>query len=259
MTNNPVAIVTGGSRGIGKGISLALAQCGYDLVVNHVRPASDSVRKLIKQIESLGVSCVSVQADISRKSDRDRLVAQAREQFGRCDCLVNNAGVAPEKRMSILETTEASYDRVMDINLKGPFFLSQQVANWMIEQKQAQPRRDFRIINIGSISAYTSSPNRGEYCISKAGVGMMTQLFADELADRGIGVFEVRPGITETDMTESVKAKYDKLIAEVITPVKRWGRPEDIGQAVVAIVEGRLDFSPGQVINVDGGFHLRRL
>jgi NAD(P)-dependent dehydrogenase (short-subunit alcohol dehydrogenase family) len=257
--NGPVAIVTGGTRGIGKGISLALAESGYNVVVNHVSPAGDPVQVLKSEIESLGVSCVSIQANIGQKIDRDKLVTQTEAAFGRCDLLVNNAGVAPEKRVNILETTEESYDRVMDINLKGPFFLSQQVANWMIRQKKNQLQRPFRIINIGSISAYTSSPTRSEYCISKAGMGMMTRLFADYLAGEGIGVFEIRPGITETDMTTVAKEKYDKLIAEGLTPIKRWGKPQDIGQAVVAIVEGRLDFSPGQVIDVDGGFHLRRL
>jgi len=255
----PVAIITGGTRGIGKGISLALAGIGYDVVINHVSPAGDAVAALKNEIETLGVRCLPVQANVSVKEDRDKLIAETKEPFGGCDLLVNNAGVAPNQRLSILETTEESYDRVMDINLKGPFFLSQLVANWMLEQKKSHPDKPYRIINIGSISAYTSSPNRGEYCISKAGMGMMTQLFADQLANENIGVFEIRPGVTETDMTGVVKEKYDKLIADGLTPIKRWGKPYDIGQAAVAIVEGRLDFSPGQVINVDGGFHLRRL
>ena len=173
--------------------------------------------------------------------------------------LVNNAGVAPSKRMDILEATEASYDRVMDINLKGPYFLTQLVANWMIEQKKTNPDRSYRICNTGSMSAYTSGPARGEYCVSKAGVGMMTTLYADRLAEFDIGVFEIRPGIIMTDMTSVVKDKYDKLIADGLTPTKRWGQPEDIAKAVGAIAQGRLDFSTGQVINVDGGFHLRRL
>jgi NAD(P)-dependent dehydrogenase (short-subunit alcohol dehydrogenase family) len=161
--------------------------------------------------------------------------------------------------MDILEVTEESYDRVMGINLKGPYFLTQLVANWMVEQKKTHPERAFRIVNTGSISAYTSSPARGEYCVSKAGIAMMTMLYADRLAEYGIGVFEIRPGIIQTDMTSVVKDKYDKLIAEGLTPIKRWGQPEDIAKAVGAIAEGRLDFSTGQVINVDGGFHLRRL
>jgi NAD(P)-dependent dehydrogenase (short-subunit alcohol dehydrogenase family) len=161
--------------------------------------------------------------------------------------------------MDILEATEESFDRVIGINLKGPYFLTQLVANRMIEQKKQNPQRSFRIVNIGSISSYTSSPSRGEYCISKAGVSMMTKLYADRLAEYNIGVFEISPGIVETDMTSAVKDKYDKLIADGLTPIRRWGRPEDVAKAVGAIAEGKLDFSTGTVINVDGGFHLRRL
>jgi NAD(P)-dependent dehydrogenase (short-subunit alcohol dehydrogenase family) len=173
--------------------------------------------------------------------------------------LVNNAGVAPSKRVDILKASEESFDRVMNINLKGPYFLTQLVANWMITQKKQYPDRAFRICNISSISAYTSSPARGEYCLSKAGMGMMTLLYADRLAEYNIGVFEIRPGVISTDMTNAVKEKYDKLIKEGLTPIKRWGYPEDIGKAVAAIAEGRLDFSTGQVLNVDGGFYFRRL
>jgi 3-oxoacyl-[acyl-carrier protein] reductase len=173
--------------------------------------------------------------------------------------LVNNAGVAPRQRMDILDVTVESYERVMDTNLKGPFFLTQQIANKMIALLQAGIIDAPKIINISSMSAYTSSPNRGEYCMSKAGMSMMTLLFADRLAEYGINVYEVRPGIIATDMTSVVKEKYDKLIGEGLTPIKRWGQPEDVAKAVGAIAEGRLDFSPGQVINVDGGFHLRRL
>jgi 3-oxoacyl-[acyl-carrier protein] reductase len=173
--------------------------------------------------------------------------------------LVNNAGVAPAKRMDILEATEQSYDRVMNINLKGPYFLTQLVANWMIELKEQNPEMKFRVCNTSSMSAYTSSPARGEYCLSKAGLSMMTKLYADRLAEYEIGVFEIRPGVIMTDMTSVVKDKYDKLIAEGLTPTRRWGLPEDIAKALGAIAEGRLDFSTGQVLNVDGGFHLRRL
>ncbi len=173
--------------------------------------------------------------------------------------LVNNAGVAPANRADILEATEASFERVVSINLKGPYFLTQTVANWMIRQKESHPDRNFRIVNTSSISAYTSSPGRGEYCISKAGVSMMTKLYADRLAEYGVGVFEIRPGVIATDMTSVVRDKYDKLIAQGLTPIKRWGQPEDVAGAVGAIAEGRLDFSTGQVINVDGGFHLKRL
>ena len=201
-----------------------------------------------------------MRADVSSDADRAGLVKAVKDEFGRCDMLVNNAGVAPLKRVDLLEATEESFDRVLGINLKGPYFLTQLVAKWMIEQQKAVSRTGaYRIVNIGSMSSYTSSPARGEYCISKAGVSMMTMLYADRLAEFGIGVFEIRPGIIETDMTSVVKEKYDKLIAEGITPIKRWGQPEDVAKAVSAIAEGKLDFSTGQVINVDGGFHLRRL
>jgi NAD(P)-dependent dehydrogenase (short-subunit alcohol dehydrogenase family) len=265
MAERPVAIVTGASRGIGKGIAKELASLGYDLVVNHFdftaegKPDESKAMQTQKEIKRLGAACEIPRGDISSAADRQSLVALAKSKFGRCDMLVNNAGVAPSKRMDILEATEQSFDRVLGINLKGPYFLTQLVANWMIEQKKTNPGRAFRIINTSSISAYTSSPARGEYCVSKAGVSMMTALYADRLAEYGIGVFEIRPGIIATDMTSVVKDKYDKLIAEGLTPIKRWGQPEDIARAVGAIAEGRLDFSTGQVINVDGGFHLRRL
>ena len=265
MAERPVAIVTGASRGIGKGVAKELASLCYDLVVNHFdftaegKPDESKAVQTQKEIKDLGAACEILRGDISSPEDRDSLVALAKSRFGRCDMLMNNAGVAPSKRMDILEVTEESFDRVLGINLKGPYFLTQQVANWMIEQKKAHLERAYRIVSTGSISSYTSSPARGEYCVSKAGISMMTKLYADRLAEYGIGVFEISPGIIMTDMTSVVKDKYDKLIAEGVTPIKRWGLPEDIGKAVGAIAEGRLDFSTGQVINVDGGFHLRRL
>lgn len=265
MDERPVALVTGASRGIGKAIAIELASLGYDLVVNHFdvtaegEPDESFAQQTQKEIENLGARCKILRGDVSSTEDRTRLVDFAKGEFARCDLLVNNAGVAPVKRTDILEGTEESFDRVMGINLKGPYFLTQLVANWMIRQKKEYPDRMFRIINIGSASAYTSSPNRGEYCVSKAGLSMMTKLYADRLAEYGIGVFEIRPGIIATDMTNVVKDKYDKLIAEGVAPIKRWGHPEDVAKAVGAIAQGRLDFSTGEVINVDGGFHLRRL
>lgn len=260
MSEKPVAIVTGASRGIGKAIAKELAGLGFNIVINYFdfkdgKPDDSAAKKTEKEISRSQI----LRGDISKAEERKKLVDFAKEKFGRCDMLVNNAGVAPEKRVDILEASEESYDRVMSINLKGPYFLTQLVANWMIEQRKQFPDRQFRIVNTGSMSAYTSSPARGEYCLSKAAVGMMTMLYADRLAEFGIGVFEIRPGIIMTDMTSVVKDKYDKMIAEGITPIKRWGRPEDIAKTVGAIAEGRLDFSTGQVINVDGGFHLRRL
>ena len=258
MADKPTAIVTGAGRGIGKGIAVSLGQAGYDIVINYCSDRESALRTK-HQIEVFDVVCEIIQADISVGDDRVKLVSFAKKNFGRCNLLVNNAGVAPNKRLDILEATEESFDRVMSINLKGPYFLTQLIANWMINQRDKFPERDCRIINIGSISSYTSSPGRGEYCVSKAGMAMMTKLYADRLAEYGIGVYEISPGVIETDMTSAVKAKYDRLIADGLTPIRRWGRPDDVGQAVRAIAEGRLDFSTGQVIDVDGGFHLHRL
>jgi len=265
MLDKQVALVTGASRGIGRAIAMELALLNYNLVVNYFdfdtegKADASAAEKTQKDIEALGAKCVIARGDVGLSEDRTQLMEVTKASFGRCDMLVNNAGVAPLKRVDLLEATEESFDRVLGINLKGPYFLTQLVAKWMIAQKQQYPDRSYRIVNTGSMSAYTSSPARGEYCISKAGIGMMTMLYADRLAEYGIGVFEVRPGIIQTDMTAVVKDKYDKLIAEGITPIKRWGQPEDVAKAVRAIAEGRLDFSTGQVLNVDGGFHLRRL
>jgi 3-oxoacyl-[acyl-carrier protein] reductase len=256
MGDRPVAIVTGASRGIGRSIALELASLGYDLVVNR---AQEQPPEVLEEAGALGARCEFAPGSIAEADARTRIVELTKARFGRCDMLVNNAGAAPSKRMDILQATEESFDRVVGINLKGPYFLTQLVANWMVEQRQQAPQRPLRIVNIGSISAYTSSPSRGEYCISKAGVAMMTKLYADRLAEYDIGVFEISGGIIETDMTRVVKEKYDKLIAEGLTPTRRWGQPADLAKVVGAIAEGRLDFSTGTVINVDGGFHLRRL
>ncbi len=260
MSNKPVAIVTGASRGIGKAIAKELSSLGFYIVINYFDfkdgKADDAIAE---QTASEIKDCQILRGDVSSADDRKKLVDFTKQKFGRCDMLVNNAGVAPVKRIDILQASEESYDRVMNINLKGSYFLTQLVAKWMIEQKKEYPDRTLRIVNIGSMSSYTSSPARGEYCLSKAGVSMMTMLYADRLAEFGIGVFEIRPGIIMTDMTSVVKEKYDKLIAEGITPIKRWGMPEDVAKAAGSIAEGKLDFSTGQVINVDGGFHFRRL
>jgi len=265
MGAKPAAIVTGASRGIGKAIALELALQGYDLVISHFdftaegKPDESRGLEAQKEIADLGGGCHALRADVSRREDRIKLVESAKDSFGRCDMLVNNAGIAPTKRVDLLEATEESFDRVIGVNLKGAYFLSQLVAKWMIEQSQEHNDRSMRIVNIGSISSYTSSPGRGEYCVSKAGVSMMTRLYADRLAKEGIGVFEIRPGIIATDMTAAVKGKYDELIGKGLTPIRRWGEPVDVAKAVGAIAEGRLDFSTGQIINVDGGFHFRRL
>ena len=262
---NPVALITGASRGIGRGIALELARLGYDLVVNFARN-QDAARQTAGACIDAGASAGqtiradSFQADISSAPDRKRLVEFTRETFGRLDLLVNNAGVAPAVRSDILEATEESFDRLININLKGPYFLTQLAARWMIEQTTAarghyQPK----IVTISSISAYTASVNRGDYCIAKAGLAMLTPLYAARLAEHGVRVYEIRPGIIATDMTGPVRDKYDELIKEGLSPIKRWGTPQDIGKAVAAIAQDLLPFSTGEVINVDGGFHLRRL
>ncbi|MBI5960901.1 MAG: 3-ketoacyl-ACP reductase [Chloroflexi bacterium] len=258
MSDPQVALVTGAGRGIGRGIALALAEKGWQVIVNF-RSNAGAADETAAAIRQVGGRAVAVQADIGSAADRNRLVQAVLGQHQRIDLLVNNAGMAPRQRADLLTMTEASYDEVMAVNLKGPFFLTQQVAQAMIELRQRDSTAAPKIINIGSISAYTSSTNRGEYCISKAGMGMMTQLFADRLAEYGIYVYEVRPGIIATDMTGPVTEKYDRLIAEGITPIQRWGQPDDVAKAVVALAEGILPFSTGEVINVDGGFHFRRL
>jgi len=254
-----VALVTGSSRGIGRGIALALAGRGWHIVINY-RGNRQAAEETEAAVEEYGVTSYLVQGDVAEKADRERLVDETLERFGRIDLLVNNAGMGPRQRVDMLSVSEDSYDEVMATNLKGPFFLTQRVANEMIALVDSEVISDPKIINIGSISAYTSSPARAEYCISKAGMGMMTTLWADRLAEFGINVYEIRTGIIETDLTSVVKDKYDHLILEEgVTPIRRWGRPEDIGKAVVAIAEGLFPFSTGEVINVDGGFHISRL
>lgn len=253
-----VALVTGAGRGIGRAIAVALGAAGWSVVINYQSNA-EAAAETRTLVEGAGGRALVVQADMGRGADRERLVQQTLDHWGRIDLLVNNAGMGVPKRGDMLQTTEDSYDRVMDVNLKGPFFLTQRVAKAMLQLLQTGRVQDPKIVNIGSISAYTSSTNRAEYCLSKAGLTMMTSLFADRLAEHGILVYEVRPGIIETDMTGGVHEKYDQLIANGLTPIRRWGRPEDVGAAVLAIASGHLPYSTGEIINVDGGFHLRRL
>ena len=252
------ALVTGASRGIGRAIVLALAREGFDCVVNYARNAT-AAEEVKGEIEKLGRRALTVQADVGSSNDRKRLVEETYKAFGRVDLLVNNAGVAPDVRADLLEAGEESCDRLISINVKGPYFLTQLVAKRMIGQGNDGASRP-KIVTVSSISAYTASVNRGDYCVAKAGLSMMTQLYAARLAEYGINVYEVRPGVIETDMTGPVKAKYDKLIYEGdLTPIKRWGQGEDVARAVVAIATDLLPFSTGEVINVDGGFHMRRL
>ncbi|MGH7491634.1 MAG: 3-ketoacyl-ACP reductase [bacterium] len=255
---NSVAIVTGASRGIGSAIALAVAEHGWDVVVNY-RSDAAAAAKVVAAIAKAGARGLAVQANIGIGTEREKLLQETLRYFERVDLLVNNAGVAPRQRVDVLETTEASYDEVMAVNLKGPFFLTQLVAKKMRELLQAGRIAAPKIVNIGSLSAYASSPDRAEYCLSKAGLAMMTKLFAHRLAEYGIHVYELRPGIIATDMTSTVKGKYDRLLAGGLTPIARWGQPADVARGVVAIAEGYLPFSTGEVINVDGGFHLHRL
>jgi 3-oxoacyl-[acyl-carrier protein] reductase len=262
MTRKRSALVTGAGRGIGRAIAVALAGHGFDVVVNYHRNAQ-AAQECAAAIGAAGGRAELAQADIGRADDRRRLVEEAVAQFGGIDLLVNNAGVAPTTRADLLETSEESFDRVLGTNLKGTFFLTQPVARQMIAQAQmeaadARPARS--IINITSVSAYAASVNRGEYCIAKAGLAMLTKLFALRLAEHGIGVYEIRPGIIATDMTAPVKAKYDQLILEEnLLPIKRWGTPEDVAKAVLAVTNGMLPYSTGQVLDVDGGFHIPSL
>jgi 3-oxoacyl-[acyl-carrier protein] reductase len=259
MSENRVALVTGGSRGIGKGIALALARIGYDIAINHFDPDDSEAEQTVSEVKALGRKCHAWKGNVSSAEDRLALIENIKQTFGKINLLVNNAGVAPSKRMDILEATEESFDRVMTINLKGPYFLTQAVANWMIEERRSDSSTFLSVVNISSMLTYTTSTARGEYCISKAGVSMATLLWADRLAEFGINVYEIRPGIIATDMTSTVKDKYDKLISEGLTPIKRWGTPEDIGKAVAAVASGSFPFSTGEVFNLDGGFHIQRL
>lgn len=253
-----VALVTGASRGIGRGIAIALAEAGHDVVVNYARNR-EAAEEVQAEVTKRGQRAHLVQADIASTGDRQRLVDEATQAFGRIDLLVNNAGVAPTQRADILDATEESFDRLISTNLKGPYFLTQLVAAQMISQDNQDENKP-KIVVVSSISAYAASVDRGDYCIAKAGLTMLTQLWATRLAGHGINVYELRPGIIKTDMTGGVQEKYDKLIFEQdLTPIKRWGEPEDVGKAVVAIAQGLLPFSTGQVIDIDGGFHLRRL
>lgn len=255
---NKVALITGGSRGIGFGIATCLAKEGFDLAINGVRDESN-VNEALEALRSYGIKVIYCQGDISSSTSRKGIIGQVKKEFGRLNVLVNNAGVAPKERNDILEATEESFDYVVGTNLKGTYFLTQTAANWMVEQKQADADFSGCIINVSSISATVASVNRGEYCIAKAGLGMVTQLFAARLGEFRIPVYEIRPGIIATDMTSGVKDKYDKLIGEGLTVQNRWGMPEDIGKAVAALSRGDFLYSTGQVIMVDGGLTLSRL
>jgi 3-oxoacyl-[acyl-carrier protein] reductase len=253
-----VALVTGGGRGIGLGISRCLASDGCDIVVCGTRP-EEQVREAMGELRALGASALYCRADVADGEARDRLLSEIKAHFGRLNVLVNNAGVAPRVRADILEATEESYEQVMRVNLQGPYFLTQAVARWMIEQQREHEHFEGCIINISSVSATVASPSRGEYCISKAGLSMTTRLWAVRLGEYGIPVYEVRPGVIKTDMTHAVQARYDQLIGEGLLVEPRWGLPEDVGRAVATLVRGDVPYATGQVLVVDGGLTLQRL
>lgn len=259
----PVAFITGASRGIGRAIAIELARHGHDLAgsARGFDPA-DTTRGLLEvkqRVEELGGRFLPLQGDVAALDDHDRIIDGIYAEYGRLDVLVNNAGVAPEQRLDVLEMSAASYDRVLAINLRGPFFLSQNIARRMLREPGENPAATRAIVFITSVSAYTSSLSRAEYCISKAGLSMAAAVFADRLSAHGIQVHEVRPGIIRTDMTSAVKEKYDKRIAEGLIPQMRWGTPEDVGKTVAALVGGSFNYSTGSVIEVSGGMNVRRL
>lgn len=253
-----VALVTGGSRGIGLGIARKLASEGFDLAINGMRP-QEQVHEVLEDLRSLGAEVIYTPGDIGDASARESMIGAVKAHFGRLHWLVNNAGVAPKERLDILETTEESYNRVLNTNLRGAFFLSQLVARWLIAQKEKDAAFSGGMINVSSISATVVSVNRGEYCLAKAGLSMATQLFAARLGEHDLPVYEVRPGVTRTDMTAGVTEKYDKLIAEGLCVTRRWGFPEDVGKAVGALARGDFPYSTGQVVLVDGGLTIPRL
>ena len=253
-----VALITGGTRGIGLGIAQNLALKGYSLALNGLRDEND-VNPIIADLQNKGVEVIYCQGNIGDSNDRESIIESIKLEYGQLNVLVNNAGIAPRERKDILETSEASYDEVMRVNLRGPYFLTQTVANWFVEQKEKNHEFRSSIINVSSISATVASVNRGEYCLSKDGISMMTQLFAVRMGEYNIPVYEVRPGLIQTDMTSGVKEKYDKLLEEGLCVFSRWGTPNDVGKAVALLAEGEMPYSTGQVIMVDGGMTIPRL
>jgi len=254
----PTAIVTGASRGIGRAIAEELARLKFAVVVNYAsnHAAADEAAAAVR---ALGGEAMTTQADVGSATERDRLVRETIETFGRLDVLVNNAGITSPGRRDLLDVTEESWDRVFAVNLKGPFFLAQSAAKEMARCIDAGITGDGMIVNVSSISGIAGSIDRADYCIAKAAMGMMTDLLATRLAEDGISVFEICPGVIETDMTAPVKQKYDALFAEGLAPIRRWGQSAEVAKAVAAIVQGYFPYSTGQRIYVDGGFHIRRL
>jgi 3-oxoacyl-[acyl-carrier protein] reductase len=263
MNKKPVALITGAGRGIGRGIALELANSGFDIagldIVFEPENKKIGLFEVKEVLGALGAGFHPLQGDVSDLASHEKILAEVIGQFGRIDLLVNNAGIAPLLRLDLLDTTPESFDRVFGTNARGPFFFTQRAARQMVLQVKKSPDPRPAIVFITSISAVVSSPIRGEYCVSKAALSMTAALFADRLAEFGINVYEIRPGIVETDMTAPVRDKYDKLIAEGLVPQKRWGFPEDVGKAVVALAKGYFPFSTGLVLEVSGGMNIRRL
>jgi NAD(P)-dependent dehydrogenase (short-subunit alcohol dehydrogenase family) len=253
-----VALITGSTRGIGLGIARSLAAEGLRIVLNGTRPEADA-QDAVSTIRKLGAEAMYVSGDVSSATDRDKILSAIRERFGRLDVLVNNAGITSPGRKDILDADEASFDRVLGVNLKGPFFLTQAAARWMMDQQQADATFRGTIVNISSISAEFVSTNRGDYCLSKAATKMATHLWAARLAEFGISVYEVQPGVIRSDMTAGAVKKYDRLIAEGLTLERRWGEPDDIGRAVAALVRGDIPYATGQTLKIDGGMTIRTL
>ncbi|OGV34181.1 MAG: 3-ketoacyl-ACP reductase [Lentisphaerae bacterium GWF2_45_14] len=251
------ALVTGGARGIGLGISEALAKGGFDLAICGTKDERD-VAESVDKLRAFGKEVLYIKSDISETDGREKIISEIKSRFGKLNLLVNNAGVAPSKRVDILDADEESFDRLININLKGPYFLTRLAAAWMVEQKGAEPSFQGMIINISSVSSDAASVNRGDYCISKAGISMATKLWAVRMSEFDIPVYEIRPGIIMTEMTSGVKEKYDNLIANGITLQKRWGFPEDIGRAVAMLARGDMAYSTGSVFNIDGGLTVSR-
>ncbi|QDT52714.1 3-oxoacyl-[acyl-carrier-protein] reductase FabG [Caulifigura coniformis] len=255
----PVALITGSTRGIGLGIARRLASDGYDIGLNGVRPEADA-QEAIREITSQGAAVAYARGDVSSAADRTSMLEAVRSRFGRLDVLINNAGITSPGRKDILnEADEESFDRVMGVNLKGPFFLTQAAARWMVEQRQADQGFQGCIINVSSVSAEFVSTNRGDYCLSKAATRMATWLWATRMAEFGIPVYEIQPGVIRSDMTSGVTEKYDRLIAGGLTLDRRWGEPDDVGRAVAALVRGDIPYATGQVLKIDGGMTIRTL
>jgi len=252
------ALVTGGTRGIGLGIARALARDRWDLALGGIRPDAD-VKDVVEELRAEGGAVHYVRGDLARADERARLIAGVRERFGVVNALVNNAGRAPRIRADLLETAEESFEEVLRTNLQGPYFLTQAIARDQVERRRTDPSFEASVVFITSVSAEMASPNRGEYCVSKAGLSMAARLFATRLAEHGIPVYEVRPGIIATDMTAAVRETYDRRIADGLVPDRRWGRPEDVGRVVAALVRGDLPYATGTVVHVDGGLSIPRL